>query len=44
MQKTIYKLFLYTMKVIEYLAKAKDTLVSFEVLPPFKRENQRLHL
>jgi len=27
---------LYTMQVIEHLAKAKDTLVSFEVLPPLK--------
>jgi methylenetetrahydrofolate reductase (NADPH) len=24
------------MQVIEHLAKAKDTLVSFEVLPPIK--------
>ena len=24
------------MKVIEHIAKAKDTLISFEVLPPLK--------
>ena len=36
MQRSIYYLFLCTMQVIQHLAKAKDTLVSFEVLPPLK--------
>ena len=36
MQRTIYLLFLHYMQVIEHLTKAKDTLVSFEVLPPLK--------
>ena len=36
MQKTVYYIFLYYMKVIEHLEHAKDTLVSFEVLPPLK--------
>jgi len=36
MQRTIYQLFLLSMQVIGHLAKAKETLVSFEVLPPLK--------
>ena len=36
MQRTIYQLILYTMQVTEHLGKAKDTLVSFEVMPPLK--------
>ena len=34
--KITYKLFLYSMHVTAHLAKAKDTLVSFEILPPLK--------
>ena len=36
MQRSIYYLFLHSMHITEHLAKAKDTLVSFEVLPPLK--------
>lgn len=32
------------MKVTEHIAQAKDTLISFEILPPAERKEHRVDL
>jgi hypothetical protein len=32
------------MRVTDHIKEAKDTLVSFEVLPPLKRQNYPVHI